>query len=98
MSIIRGWTVDSGQKTYYYVRRKTERGARTQRVSLEEFRTLMARHHDITQKLQLLCLESVLEKDPQKQVFMWKHVDTMAGVRAELDKHIASMTTILSVS
>jgi len=62
----------------------------------QQFHKLMKRRHDITQKLQLLCLQSVLEKDAHKQVFMRQHVDSMAGIRAELDKHITSMTTLFA--
>lgn len=64
----------------------------------KSFHKLMARHHDITQKLQLLCLQSTLEHDAKKRQFMWKHVDQMAGIRVELDKHITSMTATFASS
>jgi hypothetical protein len=57
----------------------------------KQFHKLLAKRHDISQKLQLLCLQSVLEFDAKKQVFMRQHVDQMAGFRAELDKHIDAM-------
>jgi len=64
----------------------------------KQFHTLMTRRHDITQKLQLLCLQSVLEKNLQKQVFMWQHVDQMTGILSQLDKHISAMKGLFAVS
>jgi hypothetical protein len=60
----------------------------------KQFHKLLARRHDISQKLQLLCLQSVLEFNAKKQVFMRQHVDQMVGYRAELDKHIEGMKSL----
>jgi len=62
----------------------------------KQFHKLMKRRDDITQKLQLLCLQSVLEKDVHKQMFMRRHVDEMAGIRGDLDKHISAMTALFA--
>lgn len=62
----------------------------------KQFHKLMKRRHDITQKLQLLCLQSTLEKDAHKQMFMREHVSQMFGIRSQLDKHISAMTELFS--
>lgn len=64
----------------------------------KQFQHLMTRRHDVTQKLQLLCLQSSLESNAEKQAFMWRHVDQMSAIRAQLDKHIAGITNLLESS
>lgn len=59
------------------------------------FQKLIARRHDITQKLQLLCMETTMETDMKEHIFKRQHVDQMIGIRAELDKHITSLVTHL---
>jgi len=59
------------------------------------FDKLIARRHDITQKLQLLCMETTMESDMKEHAFKRQHVDQMMGIRAELDKHIALLVSNL---
>jgi hypothetical protein len=62
------------------------------------FHKLMARRHDITLKLQLLCLQNTSERDPMKHEFNRKHVVQMLSIRTELDKHIAATAALFSPS
>jgi hypothetical protein len=62
------------------------------------FHKLMARRHDITLKLQLLCLENTSERDSLKHEFNRKHVIQMLSIRAELDKHIAATAALFHPS
>lgn len=58
------------------------------------FHKLMARRHDITQKLQLLCMETTMESDMPTHIFKRQHVEEMAGIRIHLDKHIEDMLAL----
>lgn len=62
------------------------------------FHKLMSRRHDITLKLQLLCLQNTSERDPLKHEFNRKHVVQMLSIRAELDKHIAATAALFTPS
>lgn len=60
------------------------------------FHKLMARRHDITQKLQLLCMETTMESDKQEHIVKRTHVEQMVGIRGELDAHIEAIVTLFS--
>lgn len=55
------------------------------------FHKLMTRRHDISQKLQLLCMETNMESDLKEHTFKRQHVEQMVSIRGHLDKHIASV-------
>jgi len=60
------------------------------------FHKLMERRHDITQKLQLLCMETTMESDMKVHVFKRQHVQQMLSIRMDLDKHIAATVAIFT--
>jgi len=62
----------------------------------QKFNVLVKRRHDVTQKLQLLCFQTTMEKDHRKWKFMHEHVLEMDHIRGELDKHIKSMASLFS--
>jgi len=88
---------------------KSSAGDRTAEIAAEEalrenvgedfgkkFHGLVKRRHDVTQKLQLLCFQTTMEKDHRKWKFMHEHVLEMDHIRSELDKHIKSMASLFS--
>jgi hypothetical protein len=62
----------------------------------ETFHKLLARRHDITQKLQLLCMETTMERDTKEHIFKRQHVEQMLGIRNELDKHITGTAAVFA--
>jgi hypothetical protein len=61
----------------------------------EMFHKLMTRRHDITSKLQLLCMETTMESDMKEHVFKRQHVEQMMGIRSKLDEHIAKLLQLV---
>lgn len=64
----------------------------------KRFHDMAKKRRDITLKLQLLCFQTSMEKDPSKWKFMHEHVLEMVRVRAELDKHIQNTAAVFGVA
>merc|ERR1719375_3136719 len=62
------------------------------------FHKLMARRHDITQRLQLLCMETTMASDMQTHTSKKQRVEQMLSIRTELDKHIEKVAELFSSS
>lgn len=58
------------------------------------FHKLMARRHDLTQRLQLLCMETTMASDMQTHVSKKQRVEQMLSIRTELDKHIEKVAEL----
>lgn len=61
-----------------------------------QFRRLMSRRHNLAEKLQLLCMQSVIEENANKKAFKKQHMDHLLGLRSDLDKHIAAISELFA--
>lgn len=63
----------------------------------KRFHDLVKKRHDITLKLQLLCFQTSMEKDPVKRKSMHDHVVELDHTRAKLDKSAHQIASVFHV-